>query len=314
MVFSVIIFLFIIFETLKLNIPYRTKAYILVFCFLLFIVQDIFNYIYIGVYKTFGIKLLARNLIEIILLYIPFIIKDITVTNKYKGTFLPSIEAPGVISFYEIKNKLSELNKIKGIKDVVIDLTRHNNFKYINQKSLTENYFKDVNKTLKDPYVYIVLSNTGSPASELISLFTKRQYNHTSLSFDEDLKTVISYNGGEKLFPPGLNLEQLKQFNKKTDASMIVYKMKIGKTKKEKLITLIKKINKEGSAYNILGLMFDYKHKPNIMFCSEFVNKMLEVIGENYFKKEKGPINPTDFIELDYYRKLEYCYEIKFNE
>jgi hypothetical protein len=41
---------------------------------------------------------------------------------------------------------------------------------------------------------------------------------------------------------------------------------------------------------------------------------MLKMAGINYFDKKDGRIKPTDLIELDYYRKLHYEYEIKFNE
>lgn len=48
------------------------------------------------------------------------------------------------------------------------------------------------------------------------------------------------------------------------------------------------------------------------MFCSQFVYKMLQIADIAYFNKEPGHVQPTDFIELDYHRKLEYVSEIKF--
>ena len=42
--------------------------------------------------------------------------------------------------------------------------------------------------------------------------------------------------------------------------------------------------------------------------------KMLKEAGISYFEKKEGQIKPSDLIELDYYRKLKYEYEIKFNE
>ena len=41
--------------------------------------------------------------------------------------------------------------------------------------------------------------------------------------------------------------------------------------------------------------------------------RMLKDAGLNYFEKSDGQIKPTDLIELDYYRKLKYEYQIKFN-
>jgi hypothetical protein len=145
-------------------------------------------------------------------------------------------------------------------------------------------------------------------------MFTRKQYNHASLSFDKELKTIISYNGGENIYPPGLNMEMVKYFNKKQDSSIIVYSLSISAEKKKMIIKKIKEINTEGNAYNLFGLVLKFSFKPNIMFCSQFVYKMLKDVGLNYFEKEEGQIKPTDLIELDYDRKLNYEYKIKFNE
>ena len=42
------------------------------------------------------------------------------------------------------------------------------------------------------------------------------------------------------------------------------------------------------------------------MFCSQFVYTMLELAGLNYFEKDAARVIPADFIELDYYRNLEF--------
>jgi hypothetical protein len=206
------------------------------------------------------------------------------------------------------------MNKTGGnISKILNDLPRHNSFRYINNGTLTDEYFEKAYNTLNDSNIYIIISNTGSPASELLSVFTNKQYNHASLSFDRDLETIISYNGGERVYPPGLNQEMIQYFNKKKDSSIIVYKLQITEKNKRIMIDKIKEINQKGSAYNLLGIIFKYSHKPNIMFCSQFVYKMLKNVGINYFEKRDEKIKPTDLIELDYYRKIKFEYEIKFN-
>jgi hypothetical protein len=209
-----------------------------------------------------------------------------------------------------LRGKLSRGN----LDALINDLPRHNSFDYINNGTLSEKYFEDAYKTLDDHGIYIVLSNTGSAASELLSVFTNKKYNHISLAFDENLETIISYNGGERVSPPGLNREFLKNFNQKSDASMIVYKLQCEGEQKRMIIEKIEKINREGSAYNLLGLVLKYSNKPNIMFCSQFVYKMLKSAGLHYFEKDEAEVKPMDFIELDYKRKLRYVYEIQFNE
>jgi hypothetical protein len=200
------------------------------------------------------------------------------------------------------------------INEIINDLPRHNSFRYINKGSLTNEYFELAYKTLEDLHIYIIISNTGSAASEIISLFTNKQYNHISIAFDNKLKTIISYNGGERVCPPGLNYEMLEYFNKKDDSSIAVYKTKCTVKQKEAIIDKIKEINNIGSAYNLIGLVTKHTHKPNIMFCSQFVYKLLKNVGLNYFNKKEEEVKPTDLIELDYHRKLEFIYEIKLNE
>jgi hypothetical protein len=236
--------------------------------------------------------------------------------------FIKATASPTVFSYIgkvhnKTQNKLNELRgklSINNIKEILNDLPRHNSFDYINNESLPENYFAYANETLNDPHIYIILSNTGSPASDLISLFTNKKYNHVSISFDEYLKTIVSYNGGEKISPPGLNYELLQNYNKRSDSSIIVYRLKCTIEQKKYIIGRIKKINTEGSAYNLLGLVLKYSHKKNIMFCSQFVYKMLKDAGLSYFDKEETEVKPMDMVELDYQRKLEYVYEIKLSD
>jgi hypothetical protein len=75
----------------------------------------------------------------------------------------------------------------------------------------------------------------------------------------------------------------------------------------------VEEINREGNAYNMLGLVLKYSHKPNIMFCSQFVYRMLQIAGLAYFNKDNGKVRPTDFIELDYYRNLQFVYELRLS-
>jgi hypothetical protein len=266
---------------------------------------------------------IIHRIIGIIIVLVPFTI-DWIINKRIGGKlFLPSVEDIKIFTFNELLENKEGVKIIieKGYKTfskeniggLLADLPRHNSFRYINKGSLTEKYFEAAYQTLDDSNIYIVVSNTGSPASEIISVFTRKQYNHVSISFDKELKTIVSYNGGERIYPPGLNMEMLKYFNKKDDSSIIVYSLSVTKEKKKIIIEKIKEINEQGNAYNILGLVLRFSFKPNIMFCSQFVYKMLKTAGINYFDKKEEQIKPTDFIELDYDRKLKYEYKIRLN-
>ena len=195
--------------------------------------------------------------------------------------------------------------------EIIQELPRHNSFSYINSGSLTEHYFQRAARTLNNGYLYLVITQTKNAASEIIGVFTNKPYNHVSLSFDAELRTIISYNGGEKRTPPGLNPEFVEQLTRRDGASMLLYRLPASPYQKRIILENIQQINEEGSAYNLWGLFFKSSHQPNIMFCSQFVYRMLELAGLAYFKKDAAHVRPMDFIELDYTRSLEFVRRIE---
>ncbi|MDR2245826.1 MAG: hypothetical protein LBE17_03975 [Treponema sp.] len=193
------------------------------------------------------------------------------------------------------------------------DLPKHNSSRYITRHSLPGEYFRAAYGTLEDPHIYIVLSDTGSPASKIIGLFTASPYNHVSLAFDPALETLVSYNGGNGASLPGLNRERLEHLNRKPDAALAVFRLRTAPGQKEALINRITAINREGSSYNLLGLLTKKSKLPNIMFCSQFVYTLLDEAGASYFDKEQGEVRPMDFIRLAGGSPLEFAGKISFN-
>ena len=210
---------------------------------------------------------------------LPLMLERFVVATKQTEFYPPSVEEIATISFELMKDNVDNIvNAARGIskiKDTVTpdnlqatigDLHRHSSTEYINNGTLTEEYFSLVGSSLNDPYMYIIVSNTGSAASEMISLFTQKQFNHAALSFDRDLKTIISYNGGINVYPPGLNPEMIEAFHQKQDASILVYRLIATREQKNLIADKLKEINHDGSAYNILGLITKHYYKPNFMF------------------------------------------------
>ncbi|MCL1982067.1 MAG: hypothetical protein FWG53_03105 [Clostridiales bacterium] len=193
-----------------------------------------------------------------------------------------------------------------GLVEIIKDMPRHNVLEYVNRNAVDDAYFKEAEGSLGDGYIYVALSSTGTAAGELIRSVTKKDYSHVSLSFDVGLKTLVSYNGGNNLFAPGMNHELLKFFYQKEDANLLVYKIKATVTQKRAILSEIRKINDEGSSYNLIGLLLPYSHKENIMFCSQFVYHVLKKTGLAYFDKAPHEVKPMDFIELDFKRDLEF--------
>jgi len=236
------------------------------------------------------------------------------------------------LSFYEVKQAFSNISKglideikrplvefagerstVKDVGHLIKTLPRHNPINYVNKEALSEKYFKEADECLDNGYIYVILSSTGSPAGEIIRKMTRKEYSHASLSFDEELKTIISYNGGENIFLPGLNQEMVEFFNQKPDANIVIYKIKATREQKEIVLNEIIRINEQGSSYNLFGF-FKYSHKQNIMFCSQFVYSMLQIAELAYFDKKPQDVKPMDFVELDHERKLEYCTKLFLNE
>ncbi|MGB8450913.1 MAG: hypothetical protein WCD89_01135 [Anaerocolumna sp.] len=261
------------------------------------------------------------------LVLVPFVVEQLFFRKQNGNFFIPSLEEWSVVSYAQliyskdiIKKGIAKINQSgkslskENMLEIISGLSRYKSFRYVSNGSLTDEYFGLAYATLNEEYIYIIITNSGSAASRLFSVFTNKSFNDVFLSFDKKLNTIISYNGGEKISPPGLNPEMMDTFHKNTDSSIIVYRLKAASEQKKKIIDKVHEINVQGSAYNLLELDFKFLFKPNIMFCSQFVYKMLALANLVYFQKDLADVKPTDFVELDYYRKLEFAYEIKLCE
>ncbi len=205
-----------------------------------------------------------------------------------------------------------EFITIKNIVYLLEELRRNNSFIYTNNGALSDEYFEKVEQSFDDPNIYIILSDSGSVPSNFFKIFTAESHNHASISFDRELYTLISYNGGERINPPGLNPELLTYLMKYPDSSVYVYSLKVSPEQKRKMIEKVREINDTGSAYNLMGILLRNSYKPNILYCSQFVYSLLEYADANYFEKKSKNIRPSELIELDYERKLKFEEVIKF--
>jgi hypothetical protein len=316
------LFLFVSFRALQSAARKRTKFFLIMAYFIVLFLQIAF-YIRVVAGRHYWPEYPFRKFYAVAILTLPMVISRYVAVGKYTELYLPSLQETVTISFSEIfslaGNMSNALDIVKktgsnlspgNIIEIVSDLPRHDSFSYINTGCLTEEYFKVARANLDDHSLYIIVSDTGSPASELISVFTRKQFNHASLSFDSDLRTIISYNGGERVYPPGLNHELLEFLSGKPGASILVYRLPVTAEQKKAALDKVAQINQEGSAYNLLGLLINYSYKPNIMYCSQFVYSLLDYIGAAHFSAS-GTIKPTDLIEKDYYRKLEFLKELR---
>lgn len=184
------------------------------------------------------------------------------------------------------------------------ELPRHPVFGYCTRGSLGEGFFQKARAARGDGWVYLLLSRSESPAGQVIGLFTHRAYNHVSLALDEGLETLVSYNGGEPAGSPGLNPETLEELLRRPGSAAALYRLKATPHQKQILLRRLDKLNREGSAYNLPGLVTGRAWRENTMFCSQFVYAMLRLAGLHYFRKSPLQVRPTDFVEWDHFRRL----------
>ena len=97
----------------------------------------------------------------------------------------------------------------------------------------------------------------------------------------------------------GQDLVRHALFRYQTRASLLVYRLPATRHQKQIILRRLGKINQEGSAYNLLGLLFPVAWQPNQMFCSQFVYRMLRLAGLHYFRKDPFQVRPMDFVDLD---------------
>ena len=306
---------------------WKAKVFMTLIYLSIMVVQLTFNVLVVFSVDQTGVLFELKRIVAVCLILVPFFALYMSYLYAVQKRFFPAVQDASAVSFQMMKEAYFKAGSIKStvvksknklnrdsLAEIARDLPRHSYTKYLNKNTLTEDFFRECEASLEDEHIYVVLSCTGSSSSELISLFTRKEYNHASLSFDRELKTILSYNGGENVYPPGLNREYLDYFNRKKDASMLVYCLDAPKEKKRVVLEKIKEINRNGSAYNLVGLVTKVSVRPNIMFCSQFVYSILRYAGLGYFTEKAACVKPSDLIERDYYRKLRFCYEIRFRD
>ena len=185
------------------------------------------------------------------------------------------------------------------------------NIKKKNQKKNTE----------KDKCVYILISKTGTWPSQVIKMWTKEPYAHTSLAFDIELNEMYSF-ARKKLRNPfncGFIYEDITKgvFGRDVNTVCKVMRLWLTSVQYKKLVRNIDKFKENKSFYKynyigIFGIMFGkaVERKYNY-FCSQFVAYVLQKSGVDLFNKKPGLVRPEDFRVCPY---LETVYEGRLNK
>ncbi|MBP2241557.1 hypothetical protein J2Z40_002120 [Cytobacillus eiseniae] len=162
---------------------------------------------------------------------------------------------------------------------------------------------------------YILLTDTGSFLTKLIKLFTRKPYNHASISFDSELVDVYSF-GRKRIENPligGFVKEDVKKgLFKRADCA--IYSFTVTDDQMKKMSRYIAEIEtqKDHYRYNFLGLFGFIFNKPinrnKAFFCSEFVASVLKEGDIFDCDKPLSLIAPSDFQDAF---KFQFVYEGK---
>lgn len=151
--------------------------------------------------------------------------------------------------------------------------------------------------------IYILLTDTGTAFTRLIKSYTKKPYNHASISFDADLREVYSF--GRKTpknpFIGGFVREDIQSVLFK-QADCAIYSLTISEEDFQKMHRFIQLIeaNKDYYRYNLIGLFGVMVKKPikrkNAFFCSQFVASVLKESNTINFEKDVCLVQPNDIL------------------
>lgn len=161
------------------------------------------------------------------------------------------------------------------------------------------------NKNIKDKEVYIMVSKTSTIPSNVIKMWTREQYAHTSLALDMELNDMYSF-ARKKLWNPfycGFIEEDITKgvFGRDTGTTCQVGRLRVTSAQYKRICEIVDgfKKNKDRYGYNYIGVLGVTVNKPiereHYYFCSQFVYYVLQKAGVPMFDKQPGLARPEDF-------------------
>lgn len=154
--------------------------------------------------------------------------------------------------------------------------------------------------------IYIVLTYTGTILAKIVKIYTRREYSHVSIAFDEDLKEMYSFGRLNPYNPfiggfvhEGIDKGTFKRF-KKTKTR--IYSLSVADEDFDKMVEVINDIREDRLHYkfNLIGLIgvaihFKFKREKSF-YCAEFVKYVLEQSKTEYNLPDI--VKPEDFREI----------------
>lgn len=159
-------------------------------------------------------------------------------------------------------------------------------------------------------YVYIVLTDTGSMFTRMIKFFTRKPYNHVSISLDEDLETLYSFGRLKPRNPffGGFVEEKIDEgtFALFKNTRALVLQVPVSQEEYERLRYLIHAFleDKDAYRYNLIGVLGALFDKPitrkNRYFCSSFVADISNQAGFLPLSRSPHLVRPDEFTKIEH--------------
>lgn len=160
------------------------------------------------------------------------------------------------------------------------------------------------------PYIYIVLTFTGTIFSKLIKVYSKKEYSHVSLSLNESFDEMYSFSR-KYTYNPFIGIFQKEDFRKglygiNPNAKLLIYKKNFSDKVYNDLSSDLEVMynNRNNYYYNISGVfkrVFNIKEKlKNKFTCSQFVASKLNKFCITNFEYP-SLVLPSDFMNLQYF-------------
>ncbi len=164
--------------------------------------------------------------------------------------------------------------------------------------------------------IYILLSRTGTVPSKVIRFLKPMPYAHASIAFDENLTEMYSFARKRVHYPfyCGLIDEDIDKgiFGRKKTTRCLVLRLPVTEEEYGRVHQTVEhfKADRRKYGYNYLGVFAARVHisieRKYNYFCTQFVDKVLQMSGINLFGKKSGLVTPEDYRTSD---KLEHIYE-----
>ncbi len=156
--------------------------------------------------------------------------------------------------------------------------------------------------------IYIVLSQTGTLLSRFIKRITHDPYNHASIAFEPNLKSLYSFGRLNPRFvlPGGFVKESpdYGTFKRYKKTRIALYELEVSEELYQQIRAKVEDMyaHKSDYKYNVKGLMLagfrKRRAKPKYFYCSEFVAYVLYIFHLVDDKFYYRVIKPMDFLDV----------------